>query len=430
MERRDEAAVPAETEVLVVGAGPVGMLAALGLAEAGIRPVVIDEQRRAAVRSYALALHPRTLRLLAARDLLAPLLARGHQIEGIQLYGGGEPRGRLVAAGLDGAPGGLLVVPQQTLEDVLEERLQERGIAVQWNHRLSGLRLGDGRPVARIERLGDEPAADGGPPVAATLEVRPAYVLGTDGHRSLVRRALDLGLEEIGPPQVFALFEVAAPHLPGHEAVLVFDEATANVLWPLGGGRFRWTFELEGWEGFVEPRDKSRAAVDLPGEPLAAFVRRRLQELVAQRAPWLAGEVGEVQWSAAVRFERRLARRFGRGPVWLAGDAAHLTVPIGTHSLNLGLWEADELAALLVRLLCGHGIPAELEQYGRDRHREWARLLGREPLRVDPAADPWVAAHAARLLPCLPASGEDLDHFLAQLGLGWVDQRSLRPQPW
>ena len=135
--------------------------------------------------------------------------------------------------------------------------------------------------------------------------------------------------------------------------------------------------------------------------------------------PWFDAELGEIAWSVSVRFERRIAEPFGRGRVWLAGDAGHLAAPIGVHSMNVGLREASDLAARIEGVLRREEGLDGLAAYGEARRREWRQLLGLDgrPSPAGTEADRWLAARAGRLMRALPASGVDLQRLLAQVGL-------------
>jgi 2-polyprenyl-6-methoxyphenol hydroxylase-like FAD-dependent oxidoreductase len=144
-----------------------------------------------------------------------------------------------------------------------------------------------------------------------------------------------------------------------------------------------------------------------------------LQRFVGERAPWFRGSIDNLSWKTVVRFERRLASAWGRGRLWLTGDAAHLTGPVGIQSMNVGLAEANDLAEALARVLRERGDPQQLEKYGQRWTAEWRRLQGLEGggLVPHPEADPWVAQHAPQLLTCLPAHGSDLSALAGQLRL-------------
>ncbi|MFY9822828.1 MAG: NAD(P)/FAD-dependent oxidoreductase, partial [Thermoanaerobaculia bacterium] len=350
LEREDTLQAPdTMPEVLVVGAGPVGLFAALSLAEQGIRVQIVDQERRPAARSYALALHPQSLRLLGEAGLAEELVPMAHRVSSMAFYEGRRRRAGVDLSVLPGELPCVAVLPQQILEGALESRLLRRGIPVLWNHRVREVACTPGAVVAEVERLersGSEPAV-----VKERFDVCADFVLGADGHRSLLRQSIAEPFEEMKPAELFAIFEVAAGGPAEHEAKVVFHDGKAGVLWPLGGRRFRWSLEIESWEGFEEPRFKSRHFPQVSDEPFPYLVREKLHQLLAERAPWFVKDIGDVVWSMAVRFERRLAGRFGRGRVWLAGDAAHLASPIGAQSMNGGLSEARDLARRLAAIL-------------------------------------------------------------------------------
>ncbi len=417
-----------ETDVLVVGAGPVGLFSALALTAGGVRAEVVEEQWRGASRSYALALHAESLRLLEKLRLTEELLKIGRTIHRLRFLSGSDLRAELDFSHLSGTPAGLLVLPQHQLEDVLAEALRRRSVPVHWNHRLAGFEeAGDGLRI-EVERLEKESFGYSVTHtewvVSRTLKYRSRFLLGADGHRSLVRRRLNLDFAAAGDPSTFAVFEFSAEGGPDELSVVLDDDLT-SVLWPLPGGRYRWSFQLPAAEA-TEPRVKSRLLVQIRDEPFPHAGREELDELIAARAPWFQGRIDEILWSAVIRFERRRATRFGRGRVWIVGDAAHLASPVAIRSMNLGLCEAWDWADRVGRVLKDAGADL-LEQFDGDWRARWDVLEGlSKAVEVPGEVDPWVAARAGRIADCVPASGEDLSRLLAQLG---IRVQEGRPQP-
>ena len=147
-------------------------------------------------------------------------------------------------------------------------------------------------------------------------------------------------------------------------------------------------------------------------------MRRHVQELLKERAPWFEGTIGEIVWSAEVQFEPGVSRQFGQGRCWLAGDAAHQTGPVGMQSMNVGLREAAELVGNVKKILREQGSPNLLNAYASNRREEWLHLLGTKgELKPSVQTNPWIRERGARILPCLPTSGEHLRQLFDQIGL-------------
>jgi 2-polyprenyl-6-methoxyphenol hydroxylase-like FAD-dependent oxidoreductase len=392
-----------DPEVLVVGAGPVGLVAALLLQQHGVRVEILDMHRRTTQHSYALAIHPRTLRVLDEAGLSEGLIGAGRKLTTVAYYEGPERRAEIDYSALSSKHPYLLVVRQSLLERAAEEALLRKKVKVLWGHRLQALTVDGGTLRAEVAKL-DQVAT--GYPVArsewvvvGSETIRPTYVIGADGYDSAVRRMSDIEMEEHGPGQIFSVYEIeAAGELPAEVRVIVDPDLT-SVYWPLEEGRCRWGFEI---------RDASEHAASI----------ERLEQLIAARAPWCTARPTQIYWSTLALFERRLARSFGNGGVWLAGDAAHQAAPVGVHSMNSGLVEARELAARISRIQREGGAPSLLEEFATEAHQAWQGLLGAGlALRALPGAAPWVRQTGARIVACIPASGDDLEPLLEQIGL-------------
>jgi 3-(3-hydroxy-phenyl)propionate hydroxylase len=180
---------------------------------------------------------------------------------------------------------------------------------------------------------------------------------------------------------------------------VILDPDLTSVYWPLEKGRCRWGFQIND----ASEHDASR---------------ERLEQLIAARAPWSTARPTDIYWSTLGLFESRLTRSFGKGGVWLIGDAAHQAAPVGVHSMNSGLVEARELATRLGRILHEGGGASLLQEFATEMYGSWQRLLGAgREVRALPGADPWVREARARIITCIPASGDDLEPLLRQIGL-------------
>jgi len=389
-----------DTDVLIVGAGPVGLFTALALHECGLSAQIVDKEQHGSVRSYAAALHPGSLSLLNGYGLLPELQEHGHRVERIGVHDGNRRVGTMEFSHLNVEFPFVLVVPQATFEEILMRRLSSLGIEVFWEHQALGLDSGADGVEARIGRL--EKISKGYPVaradwiIAKELSVKSRFVVGADGYHSFVRQRMGFEFQQTGKAETFAVYEFSGEIGSPTEAQVVFHNGTVSVFWPLGGDRGRWSFQ-------VHPDER-------PDTTLEA-----MHELARQRAQHCGITGRELHWTDSISFERLLADRFGSERIWLAGDAAHVTGPVGAQSMNVGLREARDLA-LLIKSVESEGAQLEtLDRYEKARQEEWTGLLQGIPRPVGHGPD-GLAGRGARLIPCIPATGESMRELLDQIG--------------
>ena len=257
-----------DPEVLVVGAGPVGLIATLFLQQHGARVEIVDMHQRTTQHSYALAIHPRTLRMLDEVGLSEGLIGAGRKLTKVAYFEGRERRAEIDYSVLASKYPFLLVLRQSLLERAAEKALRQK---VLWGHRLESLNVEDatlradvatldhvasGYPVARSEWV-----------VARRDTIRPKFVIGADGYDSAVRRMAGIEMDGDGAGQVFSVYEIEAKGELPAEVRIVLDPDLTSVYWPLEEGRCRWGFQIQ---------DASRHAASM----------ERLEQLIAARAPW------------------------------------------------------------------------------------------------------------------------------------------------
>jgi 2-polyprenyl-6-methoxyphenol hydroxylase-like FAD-dependent oxidoreductase len=385
------------TQVLVVGAGPVGLLAALRLRRQGLDVRLIEQQPEYRAHSYPVVLHPQSLRLLNDLGVAAALFWRGRPVTHLTVYTEYERRAVLQLPGAAGVAAGALTMPQDVLRQALCHALEMSGVPIEWNTRLAMLQQDAGgvwgrlahEDSARMLRPGATPEV---------LSFEADFVVGADGYESTVREALGIRFVEYGGLESFAFFD-APTGRAGHEAQLAFADDYVNSVYPLQDERSRFSFQLG---------QSLNKAADISA----------LHELLRARMPWYAQDPEACEWGGVAEFRYAQVERFGSGRVWLAGEAAHLTGPVGVQSVNVGMDEANELALRMGEALRRPGGAPFGEHYCARRRRQWRELLGVESRAVVSERSPtWVRRYASRLVSCLPASEGDLDDLLAQLRL-------------
>lgn len=386
-----------ETDFLVVGAGPVGLFSALRLRQAGHSVRIIDRGIFPSRESFALALHPATLEILDRMGLFYEAIDRGRSLHRVVYHEGGRLHLTVFLAMLGNRMPFAVVLPQSNLEEILLRKLGELGVKVEWNRELTDLRQDDTGVAVTIAKIGEVAQ---GYAVAGSVRVprseyesRARYVIGADGAHSTTRRLLHINTRPYSRPREFVLFELDSEVEVPDDLRVEFTPEGTNVLWPMPNRRCRWTFEV--------PADS--------GGPLniAQFHR-----LLAERAPWFAPAPEKIRWAGRVNFTPTLAEHMGDDRVWLAGDAYHVTLPFGVHSMNAGIQEADLLVEALSRRSRGEDNGRGMELLEARRHSEWEWLLRAD---AGEGADPWMNTHAQDIRAALPATGDHLRILMEQV---------------
>jgi 2-polyprenyl-6-methoxyphenol hydroxylase-like FAD-dependent oxidoreductase len=380
-------------DVVVVGAGPTGLMLGCELALGGATVKLLEERTDTPNITRAFAVHARTLELLDARGMAEELLPRGVPVREVAPPGGTT----LNLGELPTRYGMVLIVPQSGTEHVLQARAEELGVEI----------------VRGAEVIGLTQDADG-----VTVEcaggdsVRAEYVVGCDGAHSTVRTQLGIGFVGKQYETHILLADVRLTRAPGETLTGIPNEKGVVLLIPFGDGWFR----AIAWDRLRE-QAPLREPVTLD-EIRDAFNR-------------IAGHdfgMTEMRWSSRFLSERRQARHYRKGRAFLAGDAAHVHSPLGGQGMNTGIGDAMNLGWKLAAAAHGSAPPWLLDSYEAERHP-----VGAEVLRLTDLFNQLVLGHsrARRLLRSafigtvtrVPRGRRLLGERLSGIGIAYPRQR-------
>jgi 2-polyprenyl-6-methoxyphenol hydroxylase-like FAD-dependent oxidoreductase len=331
-----------QTDVLIIGAGPTGLVLALWLTKLGVKVRIIDKTAEPGTTSRALAVQARTLELYRQLDLAEAVVAAGHRVPAVNLWVRGESAARVsfenIGSGLTPYPF-LHIFPQDQHERLLIERLQALGVAVERRTELIGFAEQENGVIARLRGPGGQ-----------EVDCEANYIAGCDGARSIVRETIGTGFPGGTYRQIFyvADVEAAGPALNG-ELHVDLDEADFLGVFPLAGqGRARLI-------GTV--RDARVGHADA----------LTFDDVSDRAINHLKVGVNKVNWFSTYHVHHRVTEHFRKGRGFLLGDAAHIHSPAGGQGMNTGIGDAINLAWKLAAVLAGRAPDNLLDSYEAER---------------------------------------------------------------
>jgi 2-polyprenyl-6-methoxyphenol hydroxylase-like FAD-dependent oxidoreductase len=328
-------------DVAVIGAGPTGLMLACELAMRGVRVEVLERRTDASNITRAFAVHARTQELLDARGLADEVLARGIAVPEVAPAPGAtlslpdELRTRYPS---------ILIVPQSGTEDALADRAEQLGVKIVRGTEMVQLQQnGDGVTVGLINND----------------SVRARYVVGCDGAHSAVRRGLRVDFVGKQYQTHILLADVQLTRPPDEVLFARTNSQGVVIVIPFGDGWYR----AIGW-------DRLREQAPLTEPVTLAEIRDAFRRI--------AGDdygMSDMRWSSRFLSERRQARHYRVGRVFLAGDAAHVHSPIGGQGMNTGIGDAMNLGWKLAAAVHGSAPDWLLDSYETERHPVGAGVL-------------------------------------------------------
>ena len=324
-----------DTDILIVGAGPVGLFLANECARRGLKWRLVEARAAQSQHSKALAIFPRTLEIFDMAGIAAPFLEKANRVAWVTAITSGRTLARIRFE--PASPYGFVaMVPQDLTERLLAEELQRKGGSVEYNTALVAVEQKDGHVEVALDRNGE------------TIKLRASYLVGCDGAHSKVRHLLDLPFAGQAYQASFLLADVETNEaLPADEMQLCPSEFGPLAIFPMSATRRRIVATIDQVEGDA---------------PSLELVRR----LLVQRAPG-GIEARGLHWSSYFRIHHRQVARLRVGRLFVAGDAAHIHSPFGGQGMNTGLQDAWNLVWKLDLAVRGRGSEQLLESYTAER---------------------------------------------------------------
>jgi 2-polyprenyl-6-methoxyphenol hydroxylase-like FAD-dependent oxidoreductase len=329
-------------DILIIGAGPTGLVLALWLTKLGIKVRIVDKTAEPGTTSRALAVQARTLELYRQLDLADAVVEQGHKVPAVNLWVKGEPAARLAfeTIGSDLTPYSFLqIYPQDQHERLLIARLEGLGVSVERCTELLGFTdSGDG-VTARLR------GPDG---AEAVCDV--AYIAGCDGARSIVRETIGIGFPGGTYRQIFYVADVEADgRAIDGELHIDLDEADFLAVFPLAGN------------------NRARLIGTVRDERADHADTLKFADVSDRAIKHLKVDVRKVNWFSTYRVHHRVAEHFRKGRAFVLGDAAHIHSPVGGQGMNTGIGDAINLAWKLAAVLDGGAPDDLLDSYEAER---------------------------------------------------------------
>ena len=380
-----------DVPVLIVGAGPTGLTAALELSRLGISVRIVDRAPERCLTSRALGIQARTVELLRVRGVGDELVGLGNPARATTLYSDGQTLAAIELHRMPSEFNYVLLLAQSDTERLLAEQLNRQGVKIERGVELIALtQRRDG--VSAVLRSG-----------AGAEEVLDAsYLIAADGSHSAIRKALGLRFTGRSLTHNYVLGDLhLAGDVPEDQLSIFLSRNGFLAVFPMGDGRFRFmATDPDGITGDT-------------GDPTLDDIQR-----LYDRTVHLPAQLYNLNWSSRFRINSRHMTTLRDGRVFFGGDAAHVHSPAGGQGMNAGIQDMINLSWKLAMVLNGQARQELLDTYQSDRLpviRQLVRMTERATKAFN-STNPLVHAVITRLAPIVLAHSKVQDKAAPRLG--------------
>ena len=327
------------TPVLIVGAGPTGLVLALSLKRQGIPVRIIEKNRGPGEASRAIAVHARTLEFYNQLGIADEIISKGIIAENMHFRGNGKEVAKLdlknMGEGLSAYPY-ILSLPQDEHEKILGAELKKAGVEIEWGTELKSFTQNDNEVKAIISKGGTEET------------VTASYLSGCDGSRSKVREELGIGFPGGTYDDLFYVADVKLEKDIGTDLFTNMNAQGFHLVFPVR------TSGMHRLIGLVPRELNSKEKIGFED------IRRKIEPLINNK-------VASVNWFSTYHVHHRVADNFKKGRSFLLGDAGHVHSPAGGQGMNTGIGDAMNLSWKLAQVLKEQAPASILDTYEEER---------------------------------------------------------------